>query len=52
MSRSDPDIEPTITWQKQGLEKIGTYYDELSGQMVLDASDHAVPASLIAMKYH
>ena len=35
----DPDIEPTITWQKQGLEKIGTYYDELSGQMVLDASD-------------
>ena len=36
---SDPDNEPIVTWQQQGLEKIGTYYDELSGQMVLDDSD-------------
>lgn len=36
---ADPDNEPTTTWQQQGLEKVGTYYDEVSGGMVLDESD-------------
>ena len=36
---ADPDNEPIITRQQQGLEKVGIYYDELSGGMVLDESD-------------
>ena len=36
---SDPDNEPIITWQQQGVEKVGTYYDNVSGGMVLDGSD-------------
>ncbi len=43
---SDPDSEPIITWQQQGLEKIGTYYDDVSEGMVLDESDrYEVPLS-------
>ena len=41
---SDPDNEPMITWRQRGLEKVGTYYDDVSGQMVLDESDrYSVP---------
>ena len=36
---ADPDNEPMITWQQQGLEKVGTYYDDVSGGMVLDEYD-------------
>ena len=40
----DPDNEPIITWQQQGLEKVGTYYDDVSEGMVLDESErYSVP---------
>ena len=40
----DPDNEPIITWQQQKVEKVGTYYDDVSGGMVLDQRDrYSVP---------
>ena len=42
----DPDNEPSTTWQQQGVEKVGTYHDDVSGQMVLDKRDYyEVPLS-------
>ena len=42
----DPDNEPIVDWRRQQTEKVGTYYDEISGETVLDKRDYyEVPLS-------